>query len=437
MEHPSNRARFAGRIGPCWMAALALTVFLLPCMSGAADLSISSKTYLHLYQREFAGGQSNDYAPLYEYLSADAYGLGGSPVSFHFYGWGRQDLGDPTGGDKTSGELSSAYLQYLHPTGNGEARLGRFFLTEGTAMETMDGIFLKARSEIGFGGSVFGGIPVEKTITSTDTGDSIFGGRLFYAKAGIAEIGVSYLQENGDFQGDDRKEIGGDLWLRPIDRVELIGRATYNDSTGGMAFQRYVVRVTPTAGLDVSGGFEEYEYRDSFQTALNPVFLFPTINNDDRVTILFLTADWEVAKKVVLVFGVKDIRHELDFPGDAYRVEAAAKYFYTEHKDVAGFSAAHVEADRDENTYQEYRAFATYSPARWKFSLDALTQRYERSIAGVKRTYQVVGSAGYRVLDILHLSGDLIYTESPRFEEDFAGLIRVSLNFGIGPGGGK
>jgi hypothetical protein len=48
-----------------------------------------------------------------------------------------------------------------------------------------------------------------------------------------------------------------------------------------------------------------------------------------------------------------------------------------------------------------------------------------------------VGSAGYQVLEILQLSGDLTYTKSPRFDEDYAGLIRVSLLFGAGTGGKK
>lgn len=162
----------------------------IPEASRAADLAFSSKTYLLLYQRDVPGGKTGNFAPLFEYLSGDAGNLGGAPVSFHFYGWGRADLDDETGRHRTSGELGSAYLQYLHPTGNGEMRLGRFFLTEGAAMETLDGAFFKARSPIGLGASIFGGVPAEATITATETGDSIFGGRIFYAKPGFVERGL-------------------------------------------------------------------------------------------------------------------------------------------------------------------------------------------------------------------------------------------------------
>jgi hypothetical protein len=438
MEYYDSKQRFVLPAGRYTVIIFCFSILLFPLLSCAADISLSSKTYILFHQREITGSQTRDYAPLYEYLSADAGNLGGKPVSFHFYGWGRQDLRDETGNDKNAGELGSAYLQYDHPTGNGEARLGRFFLTEGSAMETMDGIFVKARSSIGLGASLYGGIPVETTITRTETGDSIFGGRLFFAKAGIMEIGVSYLQEKGEFQQKDRKEIGGDLWIRPIRQAELIGRIAYNDATQAISNQRYVARLMPFSGIDFSAGYEEYKYKDYFQTALNPAFLAPSVDNNDKVRILFVSADLEFMRNVILTLGGKNIRHELSDPGDANRYEAALRYSYNDRKDSAGISVAIVDADRDENGYDEYRAFATYSPAvKWRFSLDALTQRYDQAIGGIRRAYQVLGSAGYQVFSVLNLSGDLIYTKSPRFEEDYAGLIRVSLSFGTGTGGVK
>jgi hypothetical protein len=418
-------------------AALLLLASLYPTPSRSADITLSSKTYLHIYERDIPGGDKQQFAPLYEYLSADAGKLGGTAFSFHFYGWGRADLGDETGSGRTTGELGSAYLQYLHPTGNGEMRLGRFFFTEGAASEIMDGIFLKARTPVGLGVSVFGGVPVEASITSTEKGDSIYGGRLFFARPGFAELGVSYLLEKGPFRGEDRKEIGGDLWLRPFAPVELVGRATYNDATGALAYQRYLLRLTPVARIDLSVGYEAYKYKDYFQTALNPAFLFPSIDNNDKVRTVFAILDWEAVKNVTVILGAKSIKHDTEAIGDATRGELGLKYSYNNRRDAAGLSAAVVSADRDENEYREYRGYATHSPAKWRFALDALTQRYNQAINGVKNAYHVVGSAGYQVLEILQLSGDLTYTKSPRFDEDYAGLIRASLLFGAGTGGKK
>jgi hypothetical protein len=422
-------------MGLCCAALLLLLPALLPAPCQAADITLSSRTYLLYYEREVTGGADKNFAPLYEYLSADARNLGDKPLSFHFYGWGRLDLSDDTDDDGHSGDLGSAYFQYLHPTGNAEMRLGRFFFTEGTAAEIMDGIFLKARTPVGFGLSVFGGVPVERTITSTDTGDSIYGGRLFFARPGFAELGVTYLMEKGDFRGDDREMVGGDLWVRPGTGVEISGRASYNVSTSALAQQRYVLRLTPFSRLDLAAGYEEYKYKDLFQTALHPAFLSPSVDPNDEAQIVFAIVDIEVASGLTLEGGVKNIRHDASDPGDATRVEAGLRYAYNDGKDLGGLSAAIVSADRAENEYQEYRVFATCSPGPWRFSLDALTQRYKEQISGIKDAYQVVGSAGWQVLPNLKLSGDVTYTRSPRFTEDYAGLVRASLDLGTTTGG--
>ncbi len=407
-----------------------------PCL--AAEINLSSRTYLLYYEREVAGTGDQRFAPLYEYLSGDANALGGRPLSFHFYGWGRIDLADDTDDDGRGGDLASAYLQYRHPAGNAEMRLGRFFLSEGTAAEILDGIFVKGRTPLGLGLSAFGGIPVERSITSTDTGDSIYGGRLFFAQAGMAEIGVSYLVEKGEFQGDDRELAGGDIWIRPGIPVELSGRAAYNVSTSGLASQRYVLRLLPFTRVDLSAGYEEYRYRDLFQTALHPAFLSPALDNTDEVQVLFAVADIRVAEGLTVEVGGKGIRHDRSNPGDATRVELGVRYAFRDRKDVAGLSAAVVSADRAENEYQEYRAFATCSPGPWRFTLDALTHRYKEQTVRIRDAYQVVGSAGWQALPYLRLSGDVTYTRSPRFTEDYAGLVRLSLDLSAttGTGGG-
>ena len=426
------------RLLPTIVAVSLLLPLLLAGTARAADLSLSSKTYGLLYQRELAGGQKDRYAPLYEYLSADAANLGGKPLSFHFYGWGRVDLGDDSGSGSTSGEVGSLYFEYLHPEGNAQAKLGRFFLTEGAAMEIIDGAFAKMTTPIGLGVSVYGGVPVEYSILdNASRGDSLFGGRVFFSKAGFVEIGASYLKENGSFQGDNRELYGGDLWLRVAKGVELTGQATYNQSVGEMASQRYAVRIVPGATFDISAGYESYTYKGLFQPALNPAFVFPSVNPDDKVQTIFGIVDWAFVPGWTLEVAGKNIRHDQSNPGDANRGEVALRYSYNDKKDTAGLSAAFVSADRTENEYQEYRGFATYSPAKLRLALDALTQRYKQEINGEKNQYQVVATAGYQVLASLQLSGNLTYTQSPNFQEDWAGLIRVTYDFATSTGGKK
>ena len=110
MGHPPIVGSSGKRVLPTIVAISLLLPFLLMGTALAADLSLSSKTYGLLYQREFPGGEKDRYAPLYEYLSADAANLGGKPLSFHFYGWGRVDLAEPSGSGRMSGEIGSLYM---------------------------------------------------------------------------------------------------------------------------------------------------------------------------------------------------------------------------------------------------------------------------------------------------------------------------------------
>ncbi|MBE0569365.1 MAG: hypothetical protein IH576_01865 [Deltaproteobacteria bacterium] len=440
MGHRTIGGYLRKRLSPAFLV-FAVTLFppvLIPGGAAAAELSLSSRSYGLLYEREQAGGEKNSYAPLYEYLSADVADLGGKNVSLHFYGWGRVDLADDSGSDSSSGEVSSFYAEYLHPEGNAQAKLGRFFLTEGSAMDTIDGVFVKATTPVGVGVSLYGGVPVEYSILAgREKGDSIYGARVFYARPGIAELGVSYLNEDGSTEETDRELYGGDLWVQVAKGVELTGRASYNRTTHGMASQRYAVRVMPGAGLDISAGYESYDYEGLFGPTLNPAFVFPALDNTDEVRTIFGVVDWGFAPGWTLEVSGKHIRHDKSDPGDANRVEAGLRRGYNKNRDMAGLSAAFVAGDRAENEYREMRAFATWSPDRLRFTLDGIVQNFKQEISGKKNAYQVVATAGYRLLEALQLSGSLTCTRSPSYDYDYAGLVRLSYDLSVATGGKK
>ena len=422
----------------CLAVAVSLFLPALPAgIASAAEVTLSSKTYGLMYQQQLPGGQKDLYAPLYEYLSADAANLGGKPFSMHFYGWGRVDLGDQSGTSRTAGDVGSFYLEYQHPEGNAQAKLGRFFLTEGAAMGILDGAFVKATTPVGLGVSLYGGVPVEYSISNTEDGSSVFGGRVFFVKPGFVELGASYIKENGSFQGKDLEVFGGDLWLRVGGPVEFTGQATYNQSLHEMASQRYAVRIVPDSTFDISAGYESYTYSGLFQAALNPAFQSPSVNLNDKVQTIFGIVDWAFVPQWTLALVAKTIDHTEANPGDALRGEVGVRYTYNDKKDVAGLSAAFVSADQAVNEYQEYRGFASYSPSKLRLTLDALTQQYKQAIYGKKNQYQVVATAGYQILASLQLSGNLTYAQSPNVQEAWAGLIRLTYDFATSTGGKK
>ncbi|HLO09730.1 MAG TPA: hypothetical protein VK303_03520, partial [Desulfobacteria bacterium] len=150
--------------------------------------------------------------------------------------------------------------------------------------------------------------------------------------------------------------------------------------------------------------------------------------------------DWEFTPGWTVEVAGKNLRHDKADPGDANRGEIGLRHGYNKKKDVAGISAAFVAADREENEYREYRAFATYSPEKLRLTLDAMAQQYKKEpIPGIgkKNAYQVVATAGYQLLAALQLSGNLMYTQSPSFQEDWAGLVRVTYDFAMSTGGKK
>lgn len=404
--------------------ALALILSIQPAT--AADYEASSTTYLHVFEREQALGDDLQYAPLYEYLSLDLWEVTRPEWSLHLYGWGRVDLGDEID-NGSGGALSSAYANYNHPVGNGQARVGRFFLSEGTATETVDGVFLKGSARAGFGAALFGGSPVENSITADDEGDSVAGGRVSYSLPGVAEVGLSYLTEDGDFSGDDREEMGGDLWFRPGEGLEILGRGLYNVSTSALASYRLTARISAGNSLDLGVGGEGYRYGDLFQSALNSAFGSSTLDPDDEVTTVFADLDWRLSDDSTLQAGIRNVSHEKSDPGDASRAELGLRFLAGGFLDGAGLSAAVQSADLPENEYSQLRCYVMTSLGNWKFTVDALAQSYELPINGEDSAIQVVGSAGRSFGKGLRVSGDIRYTESPNFDEDLAVLLRAEV----------
>ncbi len=406
--------------------------------AGSAELTFSSRTYGLLFEREYAGGKEERYAPLFEYLSADASDIGGKPVFLRFSGWGRFDLGDDYGSDGASGEISSLYLEYLHPEGNGQARLGRFFLTEGVASDTIDGAFFKVMSRWNVGIALWGGIPVEYPIwDNADRGDALYGGRIFYVRSGLLEAGFSYLKEEGAGDIPDRELIGGDLWMQLYKGVELNGEAAYDDDAGKMATQRYALRYVPSSTIDVTAGYEYYTYEGLFRYSLHPAFRPPATDNNDKVGKIFGVVAWTFTPRWTLEVVGKNIHHDRGEAVDANRGEIGVRYQFNEGRDIAGGSVAATFADGKENDYSEYRAFATYSPGKLRLTLDAIAQLFRAAASNDQNTYQVVATAGYQILSALQLSGTVVYTKSPLFEEDLTGVIRLSYDLAVRTGGKK
>ena len=170
-------------------------------------------------------------------------------------------------------------------------KLGRFFLAEGVAVETLDGAFFKVTTRSGSAFSGYGGVPVEHSILDNVStgGISLYGGRVFFVRGGFVELGASYLKgERGRSEkGRTGSCTAATCGCASRGRWRFTGQAAYNRSTQAMASQRYAVRVVPGSRFDISAGYEAYSYKDLFQTSLHPAFLSPSVDNTDKVRTIF------------------------------------------------------------------------------------------------------------------------------------------------------
>ena len=415
------------------LAALLLLTILSPGLGRGADLDLRSSTYLHLYQVDQPIGPDAQYAPLYEYLSLDLWEVGRPELSLHLNGWGRLDLGDESGSDTGTGYLSSGHLRYRSASGQGRLSLGRMLVSEGTSLEAIDG--LHVWESLGRAGiALFGGRPNSSEASQDLRGDTLVGARTFFLLPGRMEIGLNYLQEDGDFDGEERQEAGTDLWLQPTDSLQVTGRALYNISTSGLASDSIALNFSVTPNLDLTLASAGYSYRDLFQAVTNPAFLSTVLNPDDEVRILRGDIHWNPASGLGVTATVQSTDHSQDDPGDTSRSQLAMEFIKPLIFDRIGVQAADQKGDLTENEYTEWRAYCMASVGNLRLSLDALTMNYTEEIDGEDQTIQVVGSVGMNLFDKVDLSSDVRLTRSPVFDEDVAVFLRARYNLGSGSG---
>lgn len=415
------------------LIVLVILMASLPALARGSDLSLQSSTYLHLYQEDQVTDSDADFASLYEYISLDLWEIGQPELSFHLYGWGSADLREDSGSDTDDGHLSSAHVRYRSDNGDWQVRAGRMLLTEGTALEALDGLHYR-QSLVNIGFSLFGGNPNEGGGSEDSRGDTLAGARGFFISPGKMEIGLNYLHEDGDFGGDEREEAGTDLWLKPTDSLEITGHALYNLSTSGIASDDLSLMLTLSSNLGVIIASEGYTYENLFQTVTNPAFLSSNINPADEVRIMKGEINWSPVARLEVHGAYRNTDHKEADPGDNTRTEIGLDLDTKTLLDKIGLRVASQAGDLPENEYREMRAYcmATIGSVRW--SLDALALTYEEKIGGEDQTTQLVGSAGWKLTDNLDLSGDLRLTKSPVYDEDLAVVLRARYDFGNGSG---
>ncbi len=404
---------------------------VLPIASEAVDLTGTSSTYLS--SREAADG--SNLLPLYEYLNFGVNNLGKESISFQFGGWVRYDLNshEVDGKDKNS-DLQYAYLSFRKAESNVVLNLGRVMVFEGVASERVDGAYARTDLKGGFGVSAFGGVPAE-TGTDLPGNNAEYGGRISHQIPNIYTIGLSYLKEEKNSQ-DFREEEGVDLWLRPINKVEILGKSFYNKMTSGWMQNTYNLLLGPFAKLRFNTEYSAISYGDFFTGATTNAFTFQPggpINPSEKVTILGETVSYSFTG---------GLNASADYKSYDYSIEGNASYYggrlaYAAASGGAGMSIHRMAGEVDRLSYDEYRVYGYKKINKADVAVDLLLVAYDVAINGVDNAYSFSLAAGYELSARLKLGADVEYSKNPDFDKDIRTFFKLIYRFDLAYGKGK
>jgi len=422
----------------------------LPVGAHAADISVDSNTILRFEQRDISGSSKQNIFPATQFLGLDADKLADGNLSFHFYGWGRADLGDKSYNNETlGGNLTYGFLQYRFKEANANIRAGRIFVREGIVNEQVDGVSAHTDLPLGFGVSAFGGATVHTrhlfAENSDGKGDGIFGGRATYRYKGLLELGLSGVFESAapvlqTHANGDHRLLGGDVWLSPHRMVEFLGHSSYNVETKRMAEHSYLLSLKPVKNLVLAGEFNEQHSLSYFNSSALFTGL-PTFNPADRSRSLGASASYQLTKAVALVADYKHYSRDL---GIADRFGATVKLSLMDNALRSGFGYHYLRSGTGfaisgtpSASYHELRGYVMHDTKTWFAALDALGYFFKEKIFNENSAWEVIASLGYHITPVLALSGDISQGRNPDFTEETKGLVRLTYTMTFEGKGGK
>ncbi len=402
-----------------------LVLLLAPTGAQAVEMAGTSNTYLQ--SRESVNG--SNLLPLYEYLDFTVQDLGSESLSVHFGGWLGYDLQDESfGNDKKKGsDLQYGYVSYRTKEHNAVVNLGRVMVFEGIAAERVDGIFARTDLIGGLGISAFGGAPVETGIDAPGN-NTIYGGRVSHQNAELYTIGLSYLLEDKNSE-TFRRESALDLWLKPVDKVELMGRSSFNFQTVGWMEHSYYLMLGPFSKLRLNTEATWINYEDYFAGATTSVFsMAPGGPIDPKETVSILGEEISYAINTNWAVSVDYKNYGYDIAGTANYYGAKATYSLPKSYSAGG-SVHKMDGETDRLKYDMYRLYASKKINKTDISLDLLEVKYEEPVNGLDKSYSATIAAGYEMTEKLKLGADLEYSKNPDFDKDVRFFLKLNYRF--------
>lgn len=428
----SQRNERARRVAPSqlWIAGgLAVCGLLLGATQAVAGISFSGRSDTLVRVRPTVDEKT--VVPAYEYLnlSLSQHGPGGS-LAIDVGGWGRIDLGEEDSAiERGAGDLQYGYLSYRSKTSNFALNVGRQLVSEGVAIERIDGVSLHSDLLGGLGMTAFfgGGTDLETNVLGADT---VFGGRLSHGVPGLYTLGVSMTK--ADREGDNLREaVGGDLWLHPGKDLELIGRSSYNNLSKGWMEHAYTLVVSAGDDLSLAADLQSINYRDYFAAATTSALWLKsggtgTLDPDEKLLAAGGSLSWRILSGLTL---------DADYKNYAYELAGSADYFggglgwAPAESFRAGCSYHRMDGETAKLSYDEYRLYLAKQFDALDLTLDLYDVRYDEKLNDISNSYAVTLAAAYELAEELRLSADLDYGRNPDYEREIKGLVRLTYAF--------
>jgi len=427
------------------------SLFLIPAVVPAADVTVDSSTLLGIGRRDVSGASKETLLPATQFLGLTADKLADGNLSLHLYGWGRADLADKSfNNDKADGSLTYGYLKYRFDHANAAVRAGRLFVREGIVNEQIDGISARTDLPMGFGLSAFGGSTVHTAHISGENsdgkGDLLYGGRANYRYKGLLEVGVSGVYESaaptlvglGHFAGDYRR-VGGDIWVTPVKTVDIIGHSSYNTETKQFAEHSYLLNIKPVQPLVLTGEYNQH--RDQSYLYAWTMFSAALLNPNDKSSSAGLSASYEVSKNLEIAADYKHYTREF---GSADRFGGNARVNYLDNSIRGGIGYHYLNAGagfaigtNPSASYHELRLYTMRDTKSYFASFDILGDFFKDRIYNESSAWEAAASLGYHITPATALSGDVSYGRNPQFTEEVRALLRLTYNMTYTGTGGK
>lgn len=393
----------------------------------AYDYSFSGESTTILRMRTTT--DKKDLFPAYEYLRLNMTDnrSDGSGVSFYLGAWGRADLGDKSTSSSTDADLQYAYLTYRAPKNNTAATIGRQFISEGVAAERIDGLYLRNDFAYGIGAAAYFGNSVI-TEPTYQGGTVVYGTRLSQTDKKYYTVGLSMLKSERENDSRYREEEGIDLWLRPLQQLDLTGRSTYNSITDGWMEHSYAATYAPLSNLTLGADFSRINFKDylygmttSALSITNPVWKI-----NEKQTAMGINASYTGIKNLTVAADCKFYSYGQS--GDASYFGGKASYSFPENL-VVGATLHRMEGGVDRLRYVEARAFAAKKIGHADLTVDAINTNYDKEINGIRNSYAITGAAGYEFNRKIKIGADLEYSKNPDFDREVRALIKATYTF--------